>query len=668
MLIGAVLLGVLAAMRGTGGALAGPAAPRLPVTLTGAVHASAPPGHAARASHRGQEGTRRARPHQPGRVTRPAAHGPAAAGRANQPVAADDAARASPASPRAPGPAVPQPARPAPGGAAPPPVITLDARQHPPATAWYTVREGDNLWDIAAAHLGDAEKWPEIYALNEGRPQPDGQDLTDPALIEPGWILRLPPAPGHRPGPGPARPGRPPAGQPAAASVPATASSAAPPRRPAPGEHGDGHEAPGVSLPSGGLAGVSLAAAVAAALVIARVHRRRRYRPGKALTSRLDPPGPPVPPAIAALRRAACPPPPGAATAEADDADAYFAGQDPGPDDTGPPAPGSGPALRDAARDAGTTAAPASPPQAPPAPPGEPQPPGVIALGVRGGSEISADIAALGGLGLTGPGAPAAARAILAGLLARAVPGQPGGPAEVIMPAADTALLLPGHNRDDISGAGLPGLIITPSLDTALDQAEALIVRRARMSGSRDTGDDPPGDAAAPPLPAAALIASPARAASARLAAVLQAGQSAGVAGILLGDWPPGITCHVDADGAITSADRSLDGIRLFHLGDADTTAVISLLREACGTPAGEYDPAPVPGEPPPSWPATDPRPAPGGLPPPAPGTEASQDPAGDIPAGAGTAPRGGGASPAARLPGTPGATGRQRARHPAGT
>ena len=142
----------------------------------------------------------------------------------------------------------------------------------------------------------------------------------------------------------------------------------------------------------------------------------------------------------------------------------------------------------------------------------------MIALGVRGGSEIPADIAALGGLGLTGPGAAAAARAILAGLLARALPGQPGGPAEVIMPAADAAVLLPGHHRDGLSGAGLPGLIITPSLDAALDHAEALIVRRARHIRLPDTGDDPPGDAAAPPLPAAALIATPARAASAAAA------------------------------------------------------------------------------------------------------------------------------------------------------
>ncbi|MFB6556555.1 LysM peptidoglycan-binding domain-containing protein, partial [Streptomyces sp. NPDC056405] len=31
----------------------------------------------------------------------------------------------------------------------------------------YTVVEGDTLWDIAAAHLGDALKWPRIYALNK---------------------------------------------------------------------------------------------------------------------------------------------------------------------------------------------------------------------------------------------------------------------------------------------------------------------------------------------------------------------------------------------------------------------------------------------------------------------------------------------------------------------
>ena len=288
----------------------------------------------------------------------------------------------------------------------------------------------------------------------QGRPQPDGQELTDPALIEPGWILRLPPAgPGRRPGP--ARPPRPrPGSPPRPATVPATASSAARPARGGPpAANRDGHTGTGRQPPVGWPRRAGLAAAVAAAAVIAGVHRRRRYRPGKAVTSRLDPAGPPVPPAIAALRRAAAPAP-GAATVRPDDVDAYFTGQDPGPDDTRAACPRLRPGPPRRRPDAGTTADPASPRGA--APPGGPQPPGVIALGVRGGSEVCADIAALGGLGLTGPGAAAAARAILAGLLARAVPGQPGGPAEVIMTAADAAVLFPGPTATTSAGRASP--------------------------------------------------------------------------------------------------------------------------------------------------------------------------------------------------------------------
>ena len=212
VLIGGVLLGLLAAVRGTGGALAGPAAPRVPVSLPAAAQAAAPlagpPDQAARRSHGGQEDTGSARPHRPGKATRPAAAGPAG-GSLNEPVPAGGVPAG--ASPGAPGPGVPDSGPPGPGGEAPPAVITLTAGQQHAAAgtasagASYTVKEGDNLWDIAAAHLGDGEKWHEIYALNEGRPQPDGQELTDPRLIEPGWTLRLPPAPGRWPGPGPAR-------------------------------------------------------------------------------------------------------------------------------------------------------------------------------------------------------------------------------------------------------------------------------------------------------------------------------------------------------------------------------------------------------------------------------------------------------------------------------
>ncbi|MDP9416848.1 MAG: LysM peptidoglycan-binding domain-containing protein [Actinomycetota bacterium] len=54
------------------------------------------------------------------------------------------------------------------------------------------VQPRDNLWDIAEAHLRDGMRWREIWRLNEGRTQPDGDTLRDPDLIQPGWQLRMP--------------------------------------------------------------------------------------------------------------------------------------------------------------------------------------------------------------------------------------------------------------------------------------------------------------------------------------------------------------------------------------------------------------------------------------------------------------------------------------------
>ncbi|MDR7277283.1 hypothetical protein [Catenuloplanes atrovinosus] len=48
------------------------------------------------------------------------------------------------------------------------------------------------LYAIAAATLGDGRRYPEIIALNQGRVQPDGRHLSDPPVLQPGWILHLP--------------------------------------------------------------------------------------------------------------------------------------------------------------------------------------------------------------------------------------------------------------------------------------------------------------------------------------------------------------------------------------------------------------------------------------------------------------------------------------------
>ncbi|MBW3662723.1 MAG: LysM peptidoglycan-binding domain-containing protein [Actinobacteria bacterium] len=65
-------------------------------------------------------------------------------------------------------------------------------RDDPSSTV--TVDRGDTLWDLADEHLDDPLRWTEMYERNRGVPQPDGDALTEPDLIQPGWVLTLPEA------------------------------------------------------------------------------------------------------------------------------------------------------------------------------------------------------------------------------------------------------------------------------------------------------------------------------------------------------------------------------------------------------------------------------------------------------------------------------------------
>lgn len=53
-------------------------------------------------------------------------------------------------------------------------------------------RYHDNLWDIAERTLGDGRRYVEVFELNKGRTQPDGQELTLARLIQPGWLMVVP--------------------------------------------------------------------------------------------------------------------------------------------------------------------------------------------------------------------------------------------------------------------------------------------------------------------------------------------------------------------------------------------------------------------------------------------------------------------------------------------
>jgi hypothetical protein len=117
----------------------------------------------------------------------------------------------------------------------------------PDGQRWYTVREGDTLWDISARLLGDPERYRELFADNQGVALGDGHVLTNPNLIWPGLHLRLPPevAPDDAPQPPSSAPTSTAAPTPVpATSLPTTAAAPAPGAPEASGQPtstGDGH-------------------------------------------------------------------------------------------------------------------------------------------------------------------------------------------------------------------------------------------------------------------------------------------------------------------------------------------------------------------------------------------------------------------------------------------
>jgi Tfp pilus assembly protein FimV len=62
---------------------------------------------------------------------------------------------------------------------------TFRPQSRPAAPATYTVRPGDSLSDIARKHLGDPNRWHELYALNRDQ-------LSNPSRLAVGMTLKLP--------------------------------------------------------------------------------------------------------------------------------------------------------------------------------------------------------------------------------------------------------------------------------------------------------------------------------------------------------------------------------------------------------------------------------------------------------------------------------------------
>ncbi|MEY9913189.1 hypothetical protein ABIA35_009456 [Catenulispora sp. MAP12-49] len=67
----------------------------------------------------------------------------------------------------------------------------------PPAVKYYAVSSSyqgqpEFLFEIAQRVLGNGNRATDIFDLNKGRQEPDGDTVSDPTVIRPGWFLQLP--------------------------------------------------------------------------------------------------------------------------------------------------------------------------------------------------------------------------------------------------------------------------------------------------------------------------------------------------------------------------------------------------------------------------------------------------------------------------------------------
>ncbi len=438
-------------------------------------------------------------------------------------------------------------------GEGPEPARSVVVRVPDPVTGVH-----DSLWRIADRTLGDGARWPEIFEVNRGKPQPGGGTFTRPSLIFPGEELVLPSAavvglPEVRPPAGPdvppttsiptQEPGPP---QPVEPSTPETGSPVPPPAG------GDMPALPREAAPAlvwdpVAFAGLGLAAAVSAALAVVRRRHRRAYRPGSGRRDDL-----PAAPVVYQLHLAHL---------RADQPDPDGPDGDPGPDHDAAPRHHEG----ELAAGPGTTSGPATP-RAEGATPGQ------------DAQRTAQAAASTRGLGLTGPGAPDALRALLLTLLAAAVDDR----ADLDEGSPAVRLLVP---REDVGGvlgviAGLPAAVeVHDTLDGALDVLEAESVARA---------EHPPTDHAAPLLVLVARIGGD----NGRLQAVLDNGSEFGITALLLGQWRPGGTVHVRRDGTVTATGpgpcAALRGTRLLTLDRDAAGRIIELLHDAASGNAAQ--------------------------------------------------------------------------------
>ncbi|MFF1736867.1 BTAD domain-containing putative transcriptional regulator [Streptomyces sp. NPDC058247] len=401
-----------------------------------------------------------------------------------------------------------------------------------PEHATYIVQPGDTLWGIAEQHLGDPLLWPKIYQLSCVIRQSDGELLSDPDHIQPGWRLHLPVHNAPAPAPHPQRP---------SIETPAPSSSTPTPtpgpeehRPPDRSEHGDEHRQADeqqqdgrtaqvdrrVTIPLGTASaiGVTTAAGIAAALGFARWHAARRRTPSiDTLATPLEDDDLQLGKALHRSNQA------------------HLASR----------------ATRHHNPDTMTrrTA------------PADPEQPGTVTIAERAGQEVPIDALAVpGGVHLEGPGAEGAARHLLIAIAGAAQRLRPTPPrVQLLTDTATVRRLLPGIE------ASVPAWTLTKHSTEAVQLAEHALLEHARHQQRMDTDaleHDAPAlhvlllDGESPDTDAGRLHALAARADAGQLAVVALGGLR-------------GMAQHqlsIAGDGTSTGAPAALDSATMFLL------------------------------------------------------------------------------------------------------
>jgi DNA-binding SARP family transcriptional activator len=184
-----------------------------------------------------------------------------------------------------------------------------------------------------------------------------------------------------------------------------------------------------------------------------------------------------------------------------------------------------------------------------------------LPLGERDGRTVLLDAATTYGLGLTGPGALPTARALLLSVLTT------HRGAHAILAADDLHALAPTASR---TGRAVNRRLSVPAGPAeALAHLEAAILTRTRLL------EESAGQHTPPPLLLVISVPTDPR----RLQAIADLGAGLAIAVLVLGPWPAGLTCHIDAAGHITTQDATPDpdwsstlhGLHAYA-ADADTT------------------------------------------------------------------------------------------------